>query len=647
MKLVRRFILFVIAVIASSHLYCSFSDVCPTHLSYICHYTTPLTYEPFVEEKFPAVKPWLEHNVLRHVNDITSDLDHRLGPITGRTKRVFMREVLPRLRKGQLYWDAEVVPRATETAKWAISNARFYYRVYVEPMARKLWRILLAEAQRLYAFGKLKAEIYYNTFVQPHLQQLKAYFVYLYHKFLTNYPLFEAVINHGQRHAVTIYGAVQKHFSVGQEYLKREFASSTTPGMASTVNVETSVDTEERAAIEDLERTELEETIYITSTVTKTFTASAELATAVTEATSAKELEVSLHDLIHDEFQAWKQTIENKADNVLKAFTDEIREFELQQLEEISPVLTRHLREFNAKSKEHFRKINKVIQEINCTMGIDPETNATIWFDKRGTQLKEYITRPLLREHFAQANGELTNTTDFIRAELKSIVDSVNDRVDVIREEHLEIYEEWGDVMISEWSKRMAYIDVVDHDIDSEEQRHNNWKQFLKLKKHVIKTRELLMEHPVKFNDLEKFLKDIQNTLRTMAQENGEYMYILRSKANLYFQEREKQDRAREKQESELATQTIQEQLSTDILLNNNASVGSIYKVNSVPQEYVVEIEQTLSLDARKPTLSLDIEEAEISADVDEVTLSLNTEETTLNTDPREFVSGFDPEELH
>ena len=102
-----------------------------------------------------------------------------------------------------------------------------------------------------------------------------------------------------------------------------------------------------------------------------------------------------------------------------------------------------------------------------------------------------------------------------------------------------------GYIMVNEWSKRLAYVDVMDADSGSNANSgvsEENWKKFLKIKRQIINRRDEFAVHPVSMDEVIKFTNMVQNTLMLINRENGEYLYILRSKANLAFQKREKEE---------------------------------------------------------------------------------------------------------
>ncbi|CDO91713.1 unnamed protein product [Kluyveromyces dobzhanskii CBS 2104] len=292
--------------------------------------------------------------------------------------------------------------------------------------------------------------------------------------------------------------------------------------------------------------------------------------------------EVSVEEMVREEFLSWKQTIESKLANTIRDFENDINEFAERKLADIQPTLADLLKVASNTSHMNFQIITKAIMDVNCTEGVDPVTNETIWFDHRNTQLPRYMTRELMREFFSLAHSQFDSVSQEIRSHLRALADEVNDHVEILRQENVELFEEWGDIMITEWSKSLAYADVVVNDGNKEsleKQQRQNWKDFMKLKKQVIKKRDTLMEHPVKLASLQEFVNTAQHSLKVLSHENGEYLYILRSKANLEFQARE----ALERQEKDKIKKQAKEENADPASSSSSSSVETISTASSTP----------------------------------------------------------------
>lgn len=259
------------------------------------------------------------------------------------------------------------------------------------------------------------------------------------------------------------------------------------------------------------------------------------------------ELRVAEQDMMQDEFDAWFRVVDQKSSSVVKSFNAEVANYLHKRVQELEPLFKNKTQNISQTMQHHFKVLNSAIQDINCTSETDKEFGNTTYFDSTGTtQLAEYISRPRMRELFADAHSVLDNFMLQVKEELAAKADEVDKRVNLIREELVEVYEEWGDAMVSEWSKRLAYIDVVAGHLEEKESgateaSSDNWRKFLNLKKQVIKARDQLAEHPADLQEMKQFIKKAEYLVQVISQDSGEYLYILRARANLAFQAREKE----------------------------------------------------------------------------------------------------------
>ena len=300
-----------------------------------------------------------------------------------------------------------------------------------------------------------------------------------------------------------------------------------------------------------------------TQTVVETITLDEEQASAVashahddeasTDVEDSTDINVNEQALLQEDFDMWSETILQKTQDVIRLFEKDVSKY-------INGKLGEEARHFKAKfnsldevSKKFFSKISLAINDIDCMEGIDSETGKKIFFDKSGsTEISQYITRELVREYFNETRSTLDELTHAMEKDLSQITEEIEKKVNAIREENVEVFEEWGDIIVNEWSKRMAYVDVInahmgsDDDATLDEERTKssvNWKKFLKGKKQIIESRDKLAHHPADLSHVNEFRQKVQRKILSFTQESGEFLYILRSKANLQFQERERKER--------------------------------------------------------------------------------------------------------
>lgn len=297
-----------------------------------------------------------------------------------------------------------------------------------------------------------------------------------------------------------------------------------------------------------------EEPLYTsTSTIMLTVTeGSPQNELASPQSTPHAELEISEQQALRDEFAAWFKVVDQKSSSIVKTFNKEVNKYLNNRVQQLDSVFKNKTQNVSQTLHTHYKNLNHAVEDINCTCEADQNSGNVTCFDRTGTtQLSEYITRARMRELFADAHNTLDQSMLELMQDLEPVAKEVEKRVNLIREEMVEVYEEWGDAMVSEWSKRLAYIDVVaghldDNDSGASEDSSENWRKFLSLKKQVIDERDKLSEHPADLQAIKQFVKKVQYLVEVLTQEAGEYLYILRARANLAFQAREQVTNKRE-----------------------------------------------------------------------------------------------------
>lgn len=303
------------------------------------------------------------------------------------------------------------------------------------------------------------------------------------------------------------------------------------------------------------------ETLTITSTVYKTMTGTYDLSTSEAGATDiisnstinetninnfSNNIVLNEQDIIQKQFDDWTNSIENKVQSIITLFDKLVNETTVDITNQTETSLKPKFHSFMDETKTYFKNITSATNDIDCKMEIDPVTGKTIYFDKDGvTQLEKYIDRQYVRDIFHDLNQMNNQFVDMVHDELKLLMDQVNKKVELLRKDYIDIYEEWANVMVNEWSKRLVYADIVNantNDIDNDMSSNDNWRNFLRVKEQIIQSRDELLNHKVILDYVETFIRRVEFSLKMLLKENGEYTYILRSKANLAFQKREKEE---------------------------------------------------------------------------------------------------------
>lgn len=587
----------------------------------ICKYTAPQHYRAIIGGRFPQVIKYSDSLVAKYETVVVP----RVGSAVIHVKDTVEQKVVPSVirtsRSSLSLVYTKVYPRVVKYAFIAESSlCRWYlqlchqYTVYVKPVVINLYYKTMIK----YPF--LEHSIYS---VQAQYKIMETHVFKYYNIISYNVQVWNDKYGYGRLSRNKIFirtkSTVVEHLIIWYRYVNNRCRKMWRENLCPIINksrerfayhggvrpesVTTDPD-DESIFYEDDDVDEYTETSTIVLTVTQTANSALDLkATPSASGLIVDECDMSMEEMLRNDFMSWKITIENKLSNTMKDFENDINEFAQEKLDHIQPTLADLLKRASNTSQTNFQIITKAIMDVNCTESVDPKTNKTIWFDQNNTQLPKYMTRELMREYFSAAHSQFDALSQEIRAHLRKLADEVNDHVEVLRQENVELFEEWADVMITEWSKNLAYVDVAVNEeklADLEKEQRKNWKDFMKLKRQVIKTRDTLMEHPVKLDSLQSFVNTVQQSLKTLSHENGEYLYILRSKANLEFQAREaleRQQREKEKAESASMKASTEFELSSSSFSSSSPSTASSCTASSTSTASLLAVEKTIALE--------------------------------------------------
>lgn len=290
-----------------------------------------------------------------------------------------------------------------------------------------------------------------------------------------------------------------------------------------------------------------------TSTIVKTVTVDTHMETGATfvpnvnQEIVGEDIAINEQTALQNEFEEWANSIEKKIESVTQLLEKDANKTTSNLIKKTEKSLREQAKEFTKLTELQFQNITKAVQDIDCKTEIDPQSGEKRYFNKEGTvELERYIDRPLMRDYFEEAKNQVAMKGNEMKNNLSEVMLKANEKVSRLREDYADMYEEWANVMVTEWSKRLAYVDVVAAHEDNDQDgsiSEQNWKKFLKIKKDIIEGRQRLIDHIIDMDSMEKFMKKIEQTLTILVKEHGEYSYILRAKANLAFQKREKEER--------------------------------------------------------------------------------------------------------
>lgn len=293
---------------------------------------------------------------------------------------------------------------------------------------------------------------------------------------------------------------------------------------------------------------------------------------------------------LSDEIFAWRSFIDSTVENFFKNFEKSITTLEKEKLDEAKPHISSLLSNLSQISNTDYAYINRVIYDINSTSVI-LENGEEAELDPSGKLIDHKISRQEFRDLLKDKSEVLKELADEVNTELKSYVSQIEELLEVERKLIVDIFEEFAEVSINEFSKKMMYSTfsnsfkkINQEGLEDDDENFSDWREYVKAKNYLIKKREELIQTNPDFELIDKLISEVAFTLRTLEQDSGNGFAILRAKANLAFQAREARERAVE--EAIEAGEKITKTLLTTV----TASIGSDGEVTSLNEITQVDI---------------------------------------------------------
>ncbi|CCF60341.1 hypothetical protein KAFR_0J02770 [Kazachstania africana CBS 2517] len=509
MKLCTKLVVTLLTTIVSLQYYCQNYN-CSDKLNEVCYYSAPSNWDELLTENSEMYKV----NVHPKIVLLQNKYQENVGPHV---------ELLLN----------NVNERVITPASGLIKNYAEDFNCEEKLQCVKNYWQLLCDRVTLYYAITLRP--YYERFAEEFGAKTR------YSSFQSK---FNGVYDQGKKVVTDNYRALQSKYS----------------SLVSTVSIEVSSPISSSKPEVNVE--EAEELITSTIFTTVTLDDGVE-AQATGTVVSNNDLSMEEQALLQNDFENWSNTVEKKIQSVIGTFEKDVDRAIQSFIDENEANVRDKMRYLATNSDDYLQKIAKAIQDIDCKIEIDSKTGEKRYFDKTGTtELPVYIDRQLMRDYFDEAQIHGTNVSVSIRDDLSDVAYSINKKIEGLRDEYVDLYEEWANTVIGEWSKRMAYVDVIAAHMDEDEQgtiSEQNWKKFMELKRDVMDAREGLINHPISAKKLEDFMNEVQRTLTILGKERADFTYILRSKANLAFQKREKEEKERASDLQESETEVAEE----------------------------------------------------------------------------------------
>ena len=179
------------------------------------------------------------------------------------------------------------------------------------------------------------------------------------------------------------------------------------------------------------------------------------------------------------EFRLWETTVNVKLKPLLADYNTELTTELKRMIGEFEfSVLRPHVDSSYQSFNDEFLQLEQLISSINKG-------------DQEGYH--GYITRPGLRRVFHNISQRIRAYSDDTIQKLELFADRTLRNLEDFQRYKLNLFEEWGDSIITEWSERMGINDITGASpviVDLE-----TWRDFVRMKSRVIQARDALVRH--------------------------------------------------------------------------------------------------------------------------------------------------------
>lgn len=194
------------------------------------------------------------------------------------------------------------------------------------------------------------------------------------------------------------------------------------------------------------------------------------------------------------ELETWINAIDAKLNSTLKNLQRDIdlRISSLMYHENVT-VWQPFLEQWSRSQREQETLIQEYIHNIKCVGHWNNKANAMEYYNSEGTRIPQYITRPIMDTLINRSRVELSEFYHRGNVTLDiTLPGKLVELIDSSLQVHIDMFEAWGESVITEWSERMAHNDFI---VDKDSIPYTYWRRFLEAKHRVVAKHDELVEY--------------------------------------------------------------------------------------------------------------------------------------------------------
>lgn len=563
MKTFTRLVTVLVTLIVSLHYYCEING-CPEQLTDICTLTNPIvwnvhlskeneyykeTISPYVVNIHQKYSTVVKPQVISYINDIT----------------VYSAPVVQ--KAATLYKDLDVqsyVLITSQHIKILKNKVCFFHHTTLKPLLFQVKDQLHLD-EVCEKFHARINPVLEKANIPKYCQLLRNYIDVTKHRFSEFVSTLQ--LKFSSFNEKDIKEAISKEVKNFVEKSEQVVETTTTSDVEEAATSSTTSSTEEEEVVETTTTSTINEVIEttastndvkveeeeddegpttITSTLSKTITM--EISAQYTE-----DAEIEIVDLsdferpdenapIEEKIAAWNKMIDAKLKFYLGRFNESADTLKQRKIKELKPKIQKEAKLLGEILRDSQTKLNFIIEDIKATKKFDEETNKGVYFNSEGTKkIERYITRRYVRLVIEEFRAIFKSASDDFYFYLNDLVKGTSNDVNISRNIILAEYDEWCKATIQEWDQTMASLYGEDfNQVDASDEEKKIWRKFIRTKRRAVSKGILITKATDDREDMNDYVSGYADAVQEYGNVFGESLYIIRSRANLAFQEREK-----------------------------------------------------------------------------------------------------------
>ncbi|KAG5364641.1 hypothetical protein CKK34_3456 [Yarrowia sp. E02] len=326
--------------------------------------------------------------------------------------------------------------------------------------------------------------------------------------------------------------------------------------------------------------------------------------------------------------QYWKKKVTKQLEEAQLSLNEEVNAEKARLLRLLEPQFTEKLQHLSDVAQSAYITIDKVVadiiphrfrKEFNAKYGpvaqrkkAADEEDVEDEYDEEefGTQIR---VEPADVQSTFKAQADLLREGAMDVRELASeLAQTVIDRTEKVRLNTLEVLDEFAEFALKELAKTVVNTESFSH-----------WKEYKQVKDSIIEAKEKMEKSDIPMEDVNGYLREVQETANHLAREAAQALNGLRSKSDFYFQERHRME------DSERVAKG-------EVLADETPEGVEFYEPSA--EEIAEEAASEKKQRAKAPFVEYDIEEEDVEEEDFTSTYTMTQTQTrvvTMSTDPK------------